>query len=158
MAITDSQNYTNEQYSSPDFEKDEDLEKVVADAIGHLAPDLKDIIHQRYWENLTLKQIATYNNNSTTEVKSRIRQAHAFLRPLLIDYVASRWHFKPRGYCLVCRHQKRSIIDSLLRQKPAMQTWGEFGRILEIAIGEKINPPRYLIVHLSHIQSRGEQK
>jgi hypothetical protein len=157
MAITDSQNYTNEQYSSPHFEKDEELEKVVADAIGHLAPDLKDIIHQRYWEQLTLKQIAIYNDISTAEVKSRIRRAQTLLRPLLIDFAASRWHFKPSGYCLICRHSKRDIIDRLLRQKPPLQTWGEFGRILELAIGEKINPPRLLIVHLSHFENGGAQ-
>lgn len=158
MSVTASEDYTNGQYSYHIDNTNSELERIIADAIGKLEPNLRDIIHQRYWENLTLKQIATYNNISTSEVKTRIRQAHMILRPLLIDYVASRWHFSPRGYCLVCRHEKRGIIDSLLRQKPAMQTWGEFGRILEIAIGEKINPPRYLIVHLSHIQNKGEQK
>lgn len=158
MSNQESHDYSNEHYLLPEDDTDSELRRAVNDALSNLEPELRDIINKRYWEQLTPTQIASYIGIPAADVRAKIRQAHTILRPLLMEYAATRWHFRPRGYCLICQHDKRAIIDDMLLQNPPFETWGEFGRKLENAIGEKINPPRLLIVHLKHIQNGGAAK
>ena len=147
-------NYTNEQLPKKDIAETKALSHIVADALKYLDSRQKKIIHLRYWEQLTLKEIGCCIGLSITEVKAILKQSHALLRPHLIDYARKRWSFEPRGRCLICIHPNRNIIEKMLEDKAQSETWGSFGDRLEKTIGEKINPPRLLIIHLKHIQKQ----
>jgi len=144
--------YTNEQQNDSRQSDRNSLRQIVADSLNCLDSGQKQIIHLRYWEMLTQKEIARYLGITPIEVRAIIKLAHAKLRPYLANYVRERWHFSPRGVCPICTHPRRAIIERLLDEKTRSESWGEFGQKLSKTIGEKINPPRLLIVHLNHIQ------
>lgn len=59
----------------------------LADSLEKLAPDQKNIIHLRYYDNKTLAEIAADHGYSKETARQRLKKAEASLREILEDTV-----------------------------------------------------------------------
>jgi hypothetical protein len=120
-------------------------------AMRRLSDRQREIIEARFGECLTFKQIGIRLGLTPSAVRIDYYAAVRALKHHLASFVERRWRVKADGLCRICSHPKRVKIEEMLRAKSGRETWGAFGRRLEVAIGERFQPPRILISHLGHM-------
>jgi hypothetical protein len=137
---------------------DPDLVDAVKRALASLSPLERDIVSQIIYDGNSLPEIALQNGLSIGQSRAIFYEAKNRLRALLAGFVKERWGIEISGKCRVCLHPRKNEIDALLKRHSSRESWGNFNRRLEKAIGEKINPPAILINHLKHILVTLEQE
>ena len=142
----------------PDQPPDPDVIDAVRKAIESLEPELRKVVHERYFECLTLTQIAERSGVEEREIAKSIYEANRQLKMALADFVAKRWGVKPRGICRICSHPKRETIEKILLKFECGDSWAKITRELESALDEKFHPPQILKAHLKHMSNKDKEK
>jgi len=130
----------------------------VSEAIEKLDHGLRRVVHERYFEGLSLPEIAARNGIGQREVIGNLYEAKRLLKLMLADFVSRRWGVKPPGICRVCTHPKREIIENILKTVDGSSSWAEICRRVEAATGERFHPPQILKAHQKHIFGTNKEK
>lgn len=137
---------------------DPELIKTVDKALERLESDLRQIIHERYFEGLSVPQIAERNDISEKEAVKRIYEAKRQLKMMLAEFVRKRWGLQVKGVCRICTHEQKETIDTILQNIKGGESWRRICRKIEKAIGERIHPPQILKAHLKHMNRKHKQE
>lgn len=133
---------------------DPELIETVNEALERLESDLRQIVHERYFEGLTVPQIAERNEITEKEVIKRIYEAKRQLKMMLAEFVRRRWGLQIEGVCKICRHPQREMIDSILRNKNDGDSWRRICKKIEEDVGDRIHPPQILKAHIKHMNRK----
>lgn len=138
---------------APEQSTDPEVIETVKKAIENLDSNLRQVIHERYFEGLTLAEMAERSGVEEREIAKSIYEANRQLKIALTDFVAKRWGVKPRGICRICGHPKRASIEKILLTFKSGDSWARISREIESAVDEKFHPPQILKAHLKHISN-----
>lgn len=141
------QNLKNDPRSDPDPE----LVKAVDEALLSLDPDLCRLVHERYFEGLTVREISERNHIPESEAIAGIYQAKRRLKMLLAEFVKKRWKIKVDGVCRICVHPQKEKIETILHSRKKTESWAVTCRRVEYLLGERIQPPQVLKAHMKHM-------
>ncbi len=130
---------------------DPELVEAVNDALEGLDSDLQQIVHERYFEGLTVPQIAERNKIPENEVVKLIYEAKRQLKMMLAEFVRKRWGLQIKGVCKICTHPQKEKINSILQNKKDGDSWREICSKIEAEVGDRIYPPQILKAHIKHI-------
>ncbi len=137
---------------------DPELIETVNKGLERLEPDLRQIVHERYFEGLTVPQIAERNDISEKEVVKRIYEAKRQLKMMLAEFVRKRWGLQIKGVCKICMHPQKETIDTILRNIDDGESWRRICKKIEKAVGDKIYPPQILKAHMKHMNRVHKQE
>ncbi len=130
---------------------DPELIETVNEALERLESDLRQIVYERYFEGLSIPQIAERNKITDKEVVRRIYEAKRQLKMMLAEFVRRRWGLQIEGVCKICKHPRREMIDSILRNKTDDESWRRICKRIEKEVGDRIHPPQILKAHIKHM-------
>ncbi len=125
--------------------------EAVNDALEGLDSNLQQIVHERYFEGLTMPQIAERTKIAEKEVIKRIYEAKRQLKMILAEFVRKRWGLQIKGVCRICTHPQKEKINSILRNKKDSDSWSGICSKIETEVGDRIYPPQILKAHIKHI-------
>ena len=112
-------------------------------AIKRLPDRQRAIIEDRFGECLTFEQIGNRLGLTTRAVGIEYYAAVRALREQLAPFVEKRWRIRAKGLCRICRHPNRGKIEEMLLVKGKLETWGAFGRRLEVRSSDVIRGALY---------------
>ena len=139
--------------SIPPQHADPDVVKAVRAAIEKLNPEIRQVVRERYFECLSLAEMAGRRGLEEKEMAKSVYEANRQLKLMLADFVGRRWGIKPRGICRICGHPRRAIIEEILRNIKGSESWAKISRLVESAVGERFHPPQVLKAHLKHMSN-----
>jgi hypothetical protein len=139
----------NEIETSWITEPDPAVAEAVLKARERLPRGLDLLVYQRFYQGMTIPDIARANSLSPIEVRAGLYEALRLLRHYLADFAFKRWGVMA-AVCRICTHPRMAEIDRMLESKARDESWGAFIKRLEDVIGQRIYPPNILIVHDKH--------
>lgn len=136
---------------------DPDIIEAVSEALKTLDPETERLIRERFFEGLSLNEIANRNNIDVREVVRSLYEGNRQLKILLSDFVKRKWGIKPNGICRICGHPKRTEIEGILNKRDNSRSWGQVCRAVEKATGERFQPPQILKAHIKHMKNNPKE-
>lgn len=136
---------------------DPDIIKAVTEALKRLKPETERLVRERFFEGLSLAEIADRNNIDVREVVRSLYEGKRQLKILLSDFVKRKWEITPDGLCRVCGHPKRTEIEEILIKRDSSQSWGKICRMVEKATGTRLQPPQILKAHIKHMKNNPKE-
>jgi len=133
-------------------EIDPAIVEAVDQAMGQLNETQREIIRERFFEGLAIREIAVRREMDECQVIGIIYESKRVLKTLLADFVKTRWGIEPIGICRICSHKRREEIEDILLNIGKRDSWGTVSRRIEKKTGERIHPPQILKAHLKHMQ------
>jgi len=141
----------------PSRPTDPDIIKAVSEALKTLNPEIERLISERFFEGLSLTEIANRNNIDVREVVHALYEGKRQLKILLSDFVKRKWGIRPDGICRICSHPKRTEIEGILIKRDSSRSWGQICRAVEKATGERFQPPQILKAHIKHMNNNQKE-
>ncbi|MEE9555152.1 MAG: sigma-70 family RNA polymerase sigma factor [candidate division Zixibacteria bacterium] len=140
-----------------DHPADPEIIEAVTEALKRLPPETERLIRERFFEGLSLSEIAERSDIDFKEVVRAIYEGKRQLKILLSEFVKRRWGIKPEGICRVCGHPKRKEIERIVIKCNRSRSWGEICAAVEKATGERFHPPQILKAHIKHMNNNQKE-
>lgn len=131
---------------------DPELVSKVDEALKRLEPALRDIIRMRFYDGISIREIADRLGRPEKEIIGTIYEAKRRMRIDLAEFVKKRWGLEIGNPCKICEHPERAAIENILNSKSPDESWKKIIERVYRATGEKFNPPQVLKAHLKHMR------
>ena len=131
---------------------DPELASQVDEALKRLEPALRDIIRMRFYDGISIREIADRLGRPEKEIIGTIYEAKRRMRIDLAEFVRKRWGIDIGNLCKICAHPERAAIENILTSKSPDESWKKITERVYRATGERFNPPQILRAHLKHMR------